>query len=174
VCYQDQRSLETGPAQTAKAFIHQTPAKSAGLVSRLNGQMINISAASVVTAQCDANNRRAIDRHSAQPRVAREKVRNAFPVITFGNLETLNPLPQLKRRVVIANGKFSRFDVVAHLRSGHVVAANTWTMNRLSRRLPANITSFAIGASSLLIFRINVLPEQAEAPTTWQYSIAIS
>jgi hypothetical protein len=25
-------------------------------------------------------------------------------------------LPQLKRRVVIANGKFSRFDVITHLR----------------------------------------------------------
>jgi hypothetical protein len=69
-----------------------------------------------VTAQCDANNRSAIGRHSAEPRVVREKVGNAFPVITLGNLETLNPLPQLKRGVVIANGKFSRFDVIAHLR----------------------------------------------------------
>jgi hypothetical protein len=41
-------------------------------------------------------------------------VGNALPVIALGNLETLNPLPQLKRRVVIANAEFSRFDVVAH------------------------------------------------------------
>jgi hypothetical protein len=120
-CYQDERSLKTGLAQANKAFIHQTPANSASLVSRINCQMINISAASVVTAQCDANDRGAIGRHSAQPRVAREKVGNAFPVITLGNLKTLHPLPQLKRRVVIANGKFSRLDVSAHLRSGSSV-----------------------------------------------------
>src|SRR5882724_8744076 len=114
VCHQNKRPLNAGPAQTTNAFIHQTSAKSAGLVSRINRQMINISAASIVTAQCNANNRRAIGRHSAQSRVAREKVGNAFSVITLGNLETLSPLPQLKRRVVIANGKFSRFDVIAH------------------------------------------------------------
>jgi hypothetical protein len=118
VCYQNKRSLKTCPAQTANAFIHQTSAKSARLVSRINRQMINISAASVVTAQCDADNRRAICRHSAQARVAREKVENAFSVIALGNLETLSPLPQLKRRVVIANGKFSRFDIITHLRTG--------------------------------------------------------
>ncbi len=56
--------------------------------------MINISAASVVTAQRDANNRSAIGPHSAQLRVAREKVGNAFPIIPLGNLKTLNPLPQ--------------------------------------------------------------------------------
>jgi hypothetical protein len=116
--YQDQRSLETGPTQTCKAFIHQTSANPARLVSRINRQMINISPASVVTAQCDANNRSAIGSHSAQPRVAREKVGNAFPFIPLGNLKTLNPLPQLKRRVVIANDKFPRFDISAHLRSG--------------------------------------------------------
>ena len=93
--------------------------------------MINISAASVVTAQCDANNRSAIGRHSAQPRVSREKVRNASPVIPLGNLKTLNPLPQLNRRAVIANGKFSRFDVIAHLRLG------------TGNRLPASMTCFA-------------------------------
>jgi hypothetical protein len=120
-CYQDQRSLKTGRAQACKAFIYQTPANSARLVSRINRQMINISAPSVVTAQCDANNRSAIGRHSAQPRVAREKLGNAFPVIPLGNLKTLNPLPQLKRPIVIANGKFSRFDVSAHVRSGSSV-----------------------------------------------------
>jgi hypothetical protein len=67
-----------------------------------------------VTAQCDANNRSAIGRDSAQSPVTREKVGNTFPVITLGNLETLDALPQLKRRVVIADGKFARFDVVAH------------------------------------------------------------
>jgi hypothetical protein len=71
-----------------------------------------------MTAQCDANNRSAVGRDSAQPRVTREKVGNTFPVITLGNLETLDSLPQLKRRVVIANGKFACFDIVAHLRLG--------------------------------------------------------
>jgi hypothetical protein len=82
--------------------------------------MINVSAASVVTAQRDANYRRAIACHSAQSGVACEKVGNAFPVITLSDLETLDSLPQLKRRVVIANGKFARFDLVAHLRSESV------------------------------------------------------
>jgi hypothetical protein len=93
--------------------------------------MINISAASVVTAQCNADNRRAIGRHSAQSRIAREKVENAFSVITLGNLQTLGPLPQLKRRIIIANAKFSRFDVIAHLRSG------------TGNRFPTSMTSFA-------------------------------
>ena len=41
----------------------------------------------------DANNRSAVGRDSAQPRVTREKVGNTFPVITLGNLETLDSLP---------------------------------------------------------------------------------
>jgi hypothetical protein len=77
--------------------------------------MIKISAAAVLTAQRDTNNRRTIGGHSAKSGVAREKMGNAFPVITLGNLEALHTLPQLKGRVVIANGKFSRFEVVAHL-----------------------------------------------------------
>src|SRR5207302_11064966 len=85
--------------------------------------MINISATSVVTAQCDANNCSAIGCHSAEPRVAGEKAGNAFPVIALGNLETLDPLPQLQRTVVIADGKFACFDVVAHMSPGLVTAA---------------------------------------------------
>jgi hypothetical protein len=120
VCNQDQRSFETGSAQTAEAFIHQLFAESAGLVGRINRQMINISAPTVVTAQYDTNNRSAVSRHSAQSRVAREKVGNAFPVIALGNLETLNPLPQFERRTEIPNGKFSRFDIAGHFRSESV------------------------------------------------------
>ena len=55
--------------------------------------MINIPATPVVTAQCDTNNRSAVRRDFAQPRVTREKVGNAFLVITLGNLETLDSLP---------------------------------------------------------------------------------
>jgi len=80
--------------------------------------MINISAAPVVAAQCDANNRSSVGRDSAQSRVTREKVGNTFLLIALGNLETLDSLPQLKRRVVIADGKLARLDVVAHVRSG--------------------------------------------------------
>jgi hypothetical protein len=93
VCHQNKRSLKTGPAQTAEAFIHQTPAKSARLVSRINRQMIKISAAAVLTAQRDTNNRRTIGGHSAKSGVAREKMGNAFPVIPLGNLEALDTLP---------------------------------------------------------------------------------
>ena len=55
--------------------------------------MINIPAPPVVTAQCDTNNRSAVGRDLAQPRVPRKKVGNTFPVITLGNLETLDSLP---------------------------------------------------------------------------------
>jgi hypothetical protein len=161
VCYQNKRSLETNPAQTDNAFIHQTSAKSARLVRRINRQMINISAASVVTAQCNANNGRAIGRHSAQARVAREKVGNSFSVITLGNLETLSPLPQLKRRVVIANGKFSRFDVVAHLRSG------------TGNRLPARMTSFANRSELASEISNSRLAEPLGDSHNFQYSNAI-
>src|SRR5262249_53485810 len=66
---QDQRSLESCTAQTAKAFVHQPFAESAGLIGRINRQMIDVSAASVVTTQCDANDRNAVGCHSAQSRV---------------------------------------------------------------------------------------------------------
>src|SRR3982750_1933288 len=67
VCYQDKCSFKTSPSQTLQTFIHQTLADSARLVSRIDGQMINISAAPVMAAQCDANNRRTVCRNSAQP-----------------------------------------------------------------------------------------------------------
>jgi hypothetical protein len=115
VRYEDKRSLKTGPSQTVEAFIHQSLAESGSLVNRINGQMINISAASVVTAQCDANNRSGVGGDPAQPRIPREKVGNAFAVVTFRNLETFNSSPQLKCGVVIADGKFSRSDLALHL-----------------------------------------------------------
>jgi hypothetical protein len=52
---------------------------------------------------------------------------NAFFVITLGDLETFDPLPELNRRVVIADGKFSGVDVAAHLFAG----ANLGSMRRL-------------------------------------------
>ena len=54
-------------------------------------------------------------RDPAQSRIAREKFRHAFFIITLGDLNAFNPLPQLNRRVVIVDGKFSRLNRSVHL-----------------------------------------------------------
>jgi hypothetical protein len=41
---------------------------------------------------------------------------NTSSVIPLCNLDTFDPLPQLNRCVVIVDGKFSGFDIAAHLR----------------------------------------------------------
>ena len=48
--HHDNDALDPDPAQTLQAFIHQTLAESASLISRINRQMINVSPASIVTA----------------------------------------------------------------------------------------------------------------------------
>src|SRR5258705_7356162 len=77
--------------------------------------MINVSAASVVTAHCDPNNRRSVNCHPAQPRIARYKLSDAFFIVTLGNLQAFDSLPELKRRVVIVDRKFSSNDLATHL-----------------------------------------------------------
>ena len=68
--------------------------------------MINVSAAPVVTAHHHANNCRPVDRDSAQPRIADYKLSDAFFIVTLGNLQTFDSLPELKRRLVIVDGEF--------------------------------------------------------------------
>jgi hypothetical protein len=46
VGHHDNDALDPDPAQTLQAFIHQTLTESASLISRINRQMINVSAAS--------------------------------------------------------------------------------------------------------------------------------
>src|SRR5882724_8655236 len=48
--HHDNDALDSGPAQTHQAFIQQTLTESASLVSRLNRQMIDVSAAPIMTA----------------------------------------------------------------------------------------------------------------------------
>src|SRR5581483_2645747 len=122
MCDQNQRSLETGLAQSAKAFIHQALPQSACLVSRINCKVINISASSILTAQRDADNQGSVGRYSAESWVTREKIGHTFLVITLGNFKTFDSLPERKGRVVIITGKFSRLDVVGHRRS----ATRSW------------------------------------------------
>jgi hypothetical protein len=50
VGHHDNDALDPDPAQTLQAFIHQTLTESASLISRINRQMINVSAASIMTA----------------------------------------------------------------------------------------------------------------------------
>jgi hypothetical protein len=73
-----------------------------------------VSAASIVTAHCDANNFRAVDCHSAQSRIASEELSNAFSVVPLGNFQAFDGLPKLKDRVVIVDGKFLSGDSVSH------------------------------------------------------------
>src|SRR6266513_1634771 len=88
--------------------------KSVSAIAEINRQVINVSAASVVTAHCHADNCRSVDCHSAQPRVARYKLSDAFFVVAFGNLQTFDLLPELKRRLVIVDGKFPSNDLATH------------------------------------------------------------
>jgi len=46
----DGRALETGASQTFQAFSHQPFSKPAALAFRINRQMINVSAAPIMTA----------------------------------------------------------------------------------------------------------------------------
>jgi hypothetical protein len=74
-----------------------------------------VSAASVVTAHHNADNYRSIGCHSAQPRIARDKLNDAFFVVALGDLQTFDSLPELKRCVVIVDGKFPSNDITTHL-----------------------------------------------------------
>jgi hypothetical protein len=112
--HQDNDALDPGPAQPLQAFVHQTLANSASLISRIDRQMINVSAASIVTAQRDANNRRPIGCYAAQTRIPPEKLSDAFFVISLRDLDTFHPLPQFNRRVVIVDRKFSGIDLASH------------------------------------------------------------
>src|SRR5262245_43816355 len=82
--------------------------------------MINVSAASVMTAHCHADNCRSIDCHSAQPWIARYKLSDAFFVVALGKLQTFDPLPELKRRVVIIDRKFPSNNFATHKFLRHV------------------------------------------------------
>src|SRR5215208_3646146 len=73
-----------------------------------------MSAASVVTAHCDAHNCRFVHGNPAQPRIAGYKLSDAFSVVPFGNLQAFDSLPELKRRVVIVDRKFPSKDLATH------------------------------------------------------------
>src|SRR6516162_2312282 len=69
--------------------------------------MINVSAAPIVAAHCDTDNYRSVDRHPAQPGIARDKLSYAVSIVALGNLQTFDSLPELKRGVVILGREFS-------------------------------------------------------------------
>src|SRR5215469_1355194 len=98
--------------------------------------MINVSASSIVTTHHDADNCRSIDGHSAQPRIARHELSDAFFVVALGNLQTFDSLPELKRGIVIVDAKFAGNDVATHKLLGHV---------KRSRDIPQLPFSCALG-----------------------------
>jgi hypothetical protein len=77
--------------------------------------MVNVSTTSIMPAQHNAYDCRSVDCHPAEAWVACEKLSSAFPIISFGDLETFDASPELKRRIVIGDAKFPGFDLVAHM-----------------------------------------------------------
>src|SRR5262245_13982925 len=77
--------------------------------------MINVSAASIVTAHHHADNCRSIDCNSAKAGIARYKLSDAFFVVALGNLHTFYSLPELKHGIVIVDRKLPSYDVATHL-----------------------------------------------------------
>src|SRR5213079_2487207 len=97
-----------------EAFVQQTLAQPASLIGRIDCQVINMSATSVVSAQGDSNNCRSINRYSTEPWVAREKLSDAFSVIALGDLKAFNSTPDSDRCVVILmeNSRVSRLPLI--------------------------------------------------------------
>ena len=79
--------------------------------------MINVPAPAIVRAQRHRDHRRSIARNPTRPRIAREKLRDAFFVIALRDFNAFNLLPQLDRRLVIVDGKFSCLNRAAHIAS---------------------------------------------------------
>src|SRR5215475_13589120 len=77
--------------------------------------MINVSAASIVTAHHNADDCRSIGCNSAEPRIALHKLGDPFFVVAFGNLQTFDSVPEQKRGVVIVGRKLPSHDLFAHL-----------------------------------------------------------
>jgi hypothetical protein len=69
-----------------------------------------------------------------------DKLSDALFVIAFGNLQPFHPLPELKHRVVIVDGKFPRKDLVAHKSLSHV---------ERSRDIPQSYHKLRYGIESL-------------------------
>jgi len=76
--------------------------------------MINVPTSSIMTTQRDTNDCGSIRRHSAQSRIALQKLSNALPIIALGDFDTFNPVPDTKRRIVIVDGKFPSDDFATH------------------------------------------------------------
>jgi hypothetical protein len=101
--HHDDGPLHANSAQSIKTFLQQTLTYSASLIRRINSQVINMSAAPIMTAKTNADHGSSIRRHTAQSWIARQKLSDAFSVVTFGDLETFDALPQMESRVVITD-----------------------------------------------------------------------
>src|SRR6266513_2734903 len=108
--HHDVGALETDPTQTLQTLTDQSFTHSPAPISRIDRQMIDVSARSSVTAERDPAARRSICRDAAQARIAREKLRDTFPIVAFRDLDAFDPFPQLARGRVILDRKFPRLN----------------------------------------------------------------
>src|SRR5437667_1688381 len=81
----------------------------------INRQMINVSAAPIMTTKRNADYGGSNRGHTAQSWVAREKLSDALLVIALGDFDTVHSLPHPKRRFVVVNREFPGCDVITHL-----------------------------------------------------------
>src|SRR6266513_1799420 len=108
--HHDVGGLETDPTQTCQTLIDQSLTHSPAPISRIDRQMIDVSAPSIMTTEHHPDDRRSICRDETQARIAREKLRDAFPIVAFRDLDAFDPVPQLNRGRVILDRKFPRLN----------------------------------------------------------------
>jgi hypothetical protein len=77
--------------------------------------MVDVAAASIMTAQCDANDSAGVYRHTTQSGIAPEESSHALPVVALSDLKPFDALPKLKRHIVIADTKLARRDRATHV-----------------------------------------------------------
>src|SRR6266567_4692451 len=64
--HHDNNAFHSSLAEPIEAFVQQTLTQSASLIGRINRQMVDVSAVSIVAAQSDSNNCRSIECDPAQ------------------------------------------------------------------------------------------------------------
>jgi hypothetical protein len=110
VCDQNVRPFQPGFLQACEALGDKSPANALPAASRVDRQMINITATPIMAAQHSPDHGRIIHRDSAQTGVSLQKSSDRFAIVTFGNVEAFDPVPKFDCRLVILDSKLSRLD----------------------------------------------------------------
>ena len=90
------------------------------MILGINRKMINVSTPTVVTAQHRPDDFYSVCRDPTQTRIALQKPADRLPIVTFGNVETLDPVPQLDSGIVIVDAKFTSLN----LHCGEILAVD--------------------------------------------------